>query len=271
MPRSHGLGAPLSAFEPPRPAQPGTGRRRTGLLARYPELPRIVLAGAIAGVALGFGTWYLGSSRGADQLDLEHFISLAAVIVLVASGLAALARAAMLSDVRVAFVLVAVLIGWNAGATLAFRVVPGNSTDGDVLLFNPSLLTIGNGPQPTPSEDTAQFDGPARCAWDPTHTTLLSVTSRRTFSAGDLPFPAQVTLVMATGTFTIERIDPVNGGTVATYAGSFVPSNASTSQVAMHNVVRTVNPSLDHATAVLVDLLPDLNGWTLLWDCPTFG
>ncbi len=230
-----------------------------------------MLAGAIAGVALGFGIWYLGSSRGADQLDLEHFISLAAVIALVAGGLAAAARAVMLSDIRVAFVLVAVLIGWNVGATLAFRVVPGDTTDGDVLLFDPSLPIIGNGPPPTPSEDLAQFDGPARCAWDPTHTTLLSVTSRRTFSAGDLPFPAQATLVMASGTFTVERIDPVNGGTVATYAGSFAPTHASTSQVAMHNVVRTVNPALDHDTAVLVDLLPDLNGWTLFWDCPTFG
>lgn len=225
----------------------------------------------LVAAALGFFAWYLGSSRGLNQLDLEHFTFLAAVIVLFAAGLGALARAVMLSDLRLAFVIVAALIGWNVGATLAFRVVPGDSTDGDVLLFDPSLVKAGVGPQPTPGLDTAQYDGPARCTWDATHTTLLSVTSRRTFSAGDLPFPAQATLVMAAGTFKVERIDPVDGGTVATYTGSFPPTTASSSKVDLHDVVRTVDPALDHATAVLVDLLPDLNGWTLFWDCPTFG
>lgn len=230
-----------------------------------------MLAAAVAGIALGFGSWYLGSSRGADQIDLEHFVSLAAVIVLFGGVLAALARAVMLSDIRVAFLLVAALIGWNVGATLAFRVVPGDSTDGDVSLFDPTLVKDVNGPQPTPGQDTAQYDGPARCTWDSSHSRLLNVTSRRTFSAGDLPFPAQATLVMATGTLTIERIDPLDGRAVATFTGTFPATSASTSQVALHDIVRTLDPSLDHATAVLVDLLPDLNGWTLFWDCPTFG
>jgi hypothetical protein len=264
----------MSAFERRVPL-PGAAPKKRRLFARDPELPRLLVAALLIGVVLGAVVWYLGSTRGSDLVEVEHVVSLLALALLIGGVLAAIARAVMLSDLRLAVIMVALAVGWSGGTTLAFRVTPGDTTDGDAALVGlPSDADLAQpGPLPTPNALTgARYGGPARCQWDATHTQLLSVTSRRSFAVGDPPpFPARVRIDPVAGTIAIERVRLDTGAVIATYAGTFTPTSEGTTEVVLRDVVRTVTPGLDSDTTLLLDLMFDLKGWLVFWDCPHFA
>lgn len=241
------------------------------MLTLYPELLWLFPVALVIGAAVGFGTWYLGSSRGADQLELANFIGLAALFVVLVTIFAALARAVMLSDLRITVVLIAVLIGCNAGTIAAHRLVPGNSTDGSVALLDPGQLPLISGTGRDFVLADAQYAGPARCDWDSTHTKLIGVTSRRSFALADIPFVTRVSIDLAAGTIAIQRIRPDDNVVVATYAAALAPTADPAGHATLGPVIRTVSPGLDHDTSILIDLLSGLTSWLLFWECPDFA
>lgn len=264
----------MSVFERKSPP-PGPTPRKRRPFVRDPELPRVFIVALVAGVVLGAAVWYVGSSRGSDLVEVQQVASLLAVALLIAGSLAALARATMVSDLRLAVALIAVLVGGSLGSAVAFRVTPGDTTDGDAAIVGPP--TDGEldpaGPIPTPDPITGgRYGGPVRCNWDSTHTILLSLTSRRAFAVKDPPpFPARVTMDLVAGTITVERVRLDTDQLIATYAAVFPRSRESTGNVTIAAFTRTVAPGLDSDTTLLLDLLSDLNGWIVFWDCPHFA
>jgi hypothetical protein len=191
------------------------GQSLPGPLRRDPDLPRLALVAAAAGLVCGAIGYAVGSSRGLDLIELHDLLQSAALVVVVAGIVLGAARIAMFQDWRVLALTVAVAISLPIGYQLSYVWLPGNTTDGQMIVDLP----------PTGPTETIAVSHPGKCTWDDGGASVSAVDSRRSavrFPAiGQARMTAHVELVPGRRDATLSILvqPPLGGEPVFRYAG----------------------------------------------------
>jgi hypothetical protein len=151
-----------SAFDLWRAQQPKrTRRQQAAKLAR--ELVRPAVLSVAAGALVGFGLFFLGSSRGLDMFDLEELLAgLLALAFGVGSGV--LLILSIVGRAPVGFVAAAlmVVLSLTSATTMyanGLRLVPGTTTDGRFVVTTTDTVTAAVEPNRTSSRATCWWGG----------------------------------------------------------------------------------------------------------------
>lgn len=120
--------------------------------------------GIVLGLLAGFGGFYVASSRGLDSLGGGDVIGIVAAIAAGSLFLIGLTRLVWFDDPRLVVLVMVLVAGAWAGDRTAFTTLPGNTTDGTLVLRPGSLPPAG---------------APAKCTWDRQRGLVTAVESRR--------------------------------------------------------------------------------------------
>ena len=179
-------GPDIGGFERTRPDAAARSRRE--------ERRRLVRAAVIAfaaGIVGGVLHYLLGSSRGLDLIEATELLTIAFVIASIALVLGGVARALMLGDRILLAVLPAFLLGAVIASGNTIRLVPGDTTDGTMVLVFPGQpdpaapgRTIDPGAPPIRREPLSIR---AACRWAPDGSRVVEVRARRPLGLSPSP------------------------------------------------------------------------------------
>lgn len=221
----------------------------------------------MAGLVGGAVAFTVASSRGLDSITGGEVIGGAGILIVLCLAVLAVARVVMFQDLRFVAVTLALVLGAVAGDAVAFRVLPGTTTDGE--------LALGLGSFDSSSSTPFQEMQKATCAWGEDRTSVLTVTARR--PVGSLT----VTVVLPAGspdgdaTATVEVIAPPRGAPILRYAGEAQtqlsePSGRAGTVTAEYRS-GTILDAPDVPTLLRDQVLAGFPAHALLsmqWDCP---
>jgi hypothetical protein len=245
-----------SASKGPTGAEP---ERRSPFRGRHPDLLPFLLATSLGGAVLGATAFFVGSSRGLDQLGVAAAISLVGTAALLLMLVIGMGRVFLLQEPRLLLAAGAVLVGSTVGDALAFRLVPGDTTDGTAMM---ELRDAARGEGATPNVL-------ATCRWDRATETVREVVTRRPFSVADAPFPATLELDPGSGTFRLTRYEL--GTPVARATGTLLIAPDDPSQRA-GSATELVTEQVESLAASRPDALADEDALqpvrSIRWACP---
>lgn len=151
-----------------------SGQRRPWLV-RVIERDVVVAtaAGLVAGLLAGAFAFWVGSSRGLGSIELAALVELGSTLVAFGLLVAAAFTALWRDDVRAAALLLAAVLGGWLGTQAAFYALPGDTTDG-------TLLVAVESSAPEEGEPATR----ATCRWDRASGRVVEVYSRQPASVG---------------------------------------------------------------------------------------
>jgi len=236
-----------------------------------PSLLVSVVLGLAIGFAAGAAVFAIDSSRGLDAPGLAGIAHVIATAALFLGGAFAVIRILLYQDIRVAALLAAAIAGAHAGELVAFRLLPGDTTDGTM------TLSFGRaGPQPDGQGSATQR---VTCRWDGAHAAVLSLDGRSPVHPLGAPGGLIAAVALAPGgpptaTIRIDVLAPRTTAAVARYSGTAEvtlrdQSGRRGTLRATIDAVRLdptgVDPGLLDAVRAQ---LPPRAGAGLDWDCP---
>ena len=241
-------------------------------LRRDPDLPRIALLAAVGGSVAGFFGFAIGSSRGLDLIEVEDTLGAATLLLLGASVVFGLARVAMAQDWRALAVAVALVVCLPLGYHLSNMTLPGNTTDGTVLIDVPAL----------PPFESLPTSAHGKCTWRQDRTAVVAADSRRESvrfpGTGQPRMMAHVEVgAEGRGTLRILVVPPLGGEPVYRYTGtgevSFAEPTGRVGRIAVSGVVRErvgMAPIDPDVAALLESTAPPTTGASVAWNCPAW-
>ncbi|MBA2569745.1 MAG: hypothetical protein H0V04_01045 [Chloroflexi bacterium] len=245
--------------------------RWPGFIRRDPDIVVIGIVALVAGVLGGAGAFTIASSRGLDEITLGDAISVGWTLLAGALTLFALARIFMAQDFRVAAILVGPLVGSSVGDIAAFRLLPGDKTDG--------VMGISFGELVMDPDDDVRLEALATCNWDPQHATVLSVVSRRPAGGTGAPGGARIAVSLVAGSPTsatvhVDALVPTTTTAVLRYSATteltmYEPSGRMASVIGTMESAPLDAPGVDPLLIEAVRAQMPARPWaTVKWDCP---
>lgn len=233
---------------------------------------RAAVVGVIVGLAGGFFGFWVASSRGLDNVDLGNLVAAGTTLLAIVLIALAAARALSHDDYRLGAALVLAVAAVMVGSSIAFAVLPGDTTDGTL------ELTVGSAPRDEPA--VPPVPQAAKCTWDRARASVSAIASRRQLVA--VPHVAVTVAVdiAADGSaaLTLDALAPVTFEPVVRFTGSGAPALEDPSgrigQLAVTDLTRQELPGGDVDPAIAEFLIGELQAVgagesaRMAWECP---
>lgn len=247
-----------------------SSRFRPAPLRRDPELPRVALVAGILGLVAGYAGFAIGASRGLDLIEARDLLGSGALIVVGAGVVVGLARLLMFQDWRPLVIVLALGLCLPVGHHASNLTLPGDTTDGTILIDLP----------PLPPWENLAVSFPGKCRWSDARSAVVAVESRRESvrypALGQPRMRASLELhESGRGSMEILVFPPLGGEAVHRYAGTgdsqFETQDARVGRVVARAMARerVGSGQIDPEVAALLEsTAPTIADASVAWTCP---